>query len=89
MNHRRKRGPSYSPSRFNLLELLLLLTCMAITFALISRGVILLGFTFLATAIAFRTAIFDFTVLGGFATLATLFFGVWSIALLVVWSASW
>jgi hypothetical protein len=59
------------------------------TFAFISRGLIMLGFCFLATVIAFRTSVVDFTMLGGLAVFLTIVFGSASIALLVFWSAGW
>ena len=46
-----------------------------------------LGIFFLLTVIAFRTAIFDFSIVGSLATLLTMVFGTVSIAILVLWSA--
>jgi hypothetical protein len=49
----------------------------------------MLGFCFLATVIACRTSVVDFTMLGGLAVFLTIVFGSVSIALLVFWSAGW
>ena len=83
------RLPSVNASKFNLLELILLVSCSAIAFALVAHGLATLGVFFLLTAVAFRTAIVDFTLIGGLATFLTMIFGVLSIALLVLWSAGY
>lgn len=87
MKHRRAYRGTASASRFNLIELLLLTTCVSITCALSARGAVVLGASFLITVIAFRFAMFDFTRLGEVATLMAVVFGTVSIALLVLWSA--
>lgn len=81
------RARSVNASKFNLFELILLISCAAVSFALAARGVRMLGVFFMLTVVAFRTAIFDFTLIGGVATLLTMFFGVLSIGMLVLWSA--
>lgn len=81
------RGPS--ASRFTLGELVLLISCAAMAFALAARGLGLLGLCFLATVISFRTSVVDFSKLGGLSVLLTIAFGTLSIALLVIWSTAW
>lgn len=72
--------------KFTLNELVLLLTCCAITSSLMAQGVALLGFSFLATVIAFRTSVVDFSIVGDLAVLLTILFGSSSIWLLILWS---
>ena len=72
--------------KFNLFELLVLVSCAAGSLALAIRGLGLLGVFSLLTVIAFRTAIFDFTIVGHLATFLTMVFGTVSITMLVLWS---
>lgn len=73
--------------KFNLFELLALISCAAAAFALASWGLAWLGVFFVLTIIAFRTALFDFSIIGDLATFLTMVFGTVSIAMLVLWSA--
>lgn len=87
VSEEQRRTPA--AARFSLIELVMLLSLSAITCALIAKGVVMLGFCFLVTAVAFRTSIVDFSMIGSMAVLFTMFFGTVSIALLVLWSAGW
>ena len=87
MKSRRSHAPSTHATRFTLVELLILMVCAAITFTLISQGLRWLGASFLLTAIAFRTSLVDFTVVGHLSVLLTMIFGTISITLLIFWSA--
>ena len=74
-------------ARFTLIELVLLMSMSAVACALIAKGVMMLGVCSFLTAIAFRTSIVDFSVIGSMAVLLTMLFGTVSIALLVLRSA--
>lgn len=81
--------PGPNAARFTLVELLLLMAFASVSFALMARGLVMLGFCFLATVICFRTSLVDFTPVGGTAVLLTIIFGTMSIGMLVLWSAGW
>lgn len=86
-----RRWPSPTVSinawKFNLYELLALTSCAAAAFALATWGLVWLGVFLVLTVIAFRTALFDFSIVGDLATFLTMVFGTVSIAMLVLWSA--
>ena len=71
-------------TRFTLFELLLLTTCSAVSCFFSLKGGLGLGACFFLAAISFRTAIVDFTFVGGLATLLTMLFGLLTIVLLVL-----
>ena len=81
------RYVSVNAWKFNLLDLLILTAIAAVAFTLASQGMGTLGLFLLMTVIAFRTAIFDFSLVGHLATLLTMIFGSVSLAILVLWSA--
>ena len=69
-------------------ELILLTVVIAIASVAISYGApIMLAVCGVVTVVAFRTSVFDFTAIGNLAVLATMLFGLLSIAFLVLWSA--
>ena len=76
-------------TRFTLLELLTLVTCSAISFFFSTTAGLGLGACFLITVVTFRTAIVDFTMLGGLATLATMLFGLLTVGFMIVWAINW
>ena len=76
-------------TRFTLLELLALVTCSAVSLFFSTTGGIGLGACFLITVVAFRTALVDFTLLGGLATLLTMLFGLLTVGFMVIWAINW
>jgi hypothetical protein len=74
------------PTRFTLFELLVLLTCAGFGCRFSTTGSPALGLFFLLTIICFRTAIVDFSFVGGLATGLTMFSGLTAIALMLHWS---
>lgn len=76
-------------TRFTLLELLMLVTCSAVSCFFSTTAGLGLGACFLITVVAFRTAIVDFTPLGGLATLATMLFGLLTVGFMVIWAINW
>ena len=76
-------------TRFTLLELLTLVTCSAVSFFFSTTGDLGLGACFLITVVAFRTALVDFTFVGGLANLLTILFGSLTVGFLVIWAINW
>ncbi len=76
-------------TRFTLFELWLLITCSAVACFFSTREGLGVGASFLITVVAFRTAVVDFTLVGGLATLLTMFFGMITLVSMVIWSIAW